>query len=359
MAIYDTFLFADPSEKDILLAKLIIEDHLVDHWFVVESAFANTGLYKGHHIKRILMENKEFHPYQSRITVVEFDENIISKVDGGSTYDDSTNVFNRLRDFKLSARHKGHYIKKFAELRSISDFLAYSYEERYRNQSRVYVRAETFYRDLTRPYILEIAKPGDFLLISDVDEILDGQTQVCKNQIRNLTSGKRERRSKFMRFVKRKRLWDYHNLDTTSFSYVPLVEISFLHSNPDFRFILMRQTTNAWTPYSELELIHEYSSCFTMAGLRLKYNYHSDLFFTSNEELELSLDINKNIGMPGLKPAGWCEFVDPIKDHQPLYIKENFEKLRTNVVDTDYQENRFELYPELFTYTTKEQLEIS
>ena len=198
---------------------------------------------------------------------------------------------------------------------------------------------------------MEMAKPEDFLLISDVDEILDGQTPVCKNQIRMLTS--EGNRYKFMRFVKRKRLWDYHNLDTTSFSYVPLVEISYLQSNPDFKFTLMRQTTNAYTPYSELELIHEYSSCFKMEGLRLKYDYHSDLFFTSNEELELSLGINKNMGMPGLKPAGWLEFVELTRDHQPIYIRENFEKLRTNVVDINYQKNRFEAYPELFTSITQ------
>ena len=352
MAIYDTFLFADPSEKDVLLAKLIIEDHLVDHWFVAESAFANTGRYKGHHIKKILAENPEFRPFLPRITVVEHDENIIERVSGGSKYGDSKALGNHLKSFNYFARHQLHYIKKMGKLRSIDKFLAYVYDESFRNENRIFMRVENFYRELTRPFILDMAKPEDFVLISDVDEILDGQTPVCKNQIRTLTEGGGEK-GKFMRFFKRKRLWDYHNLDTTSFSSVPLVKVAYLHANPDFYFNTMRQTTNAWTPYSELELIHEYSSCYSKEGLLAKYSYHVDLSFVSVDEVEVSLHLNKNIGMPGLKPAGWLEFVELTRDHQPLYIKENFEKLKTNVVDINYQKNRFEAYPELFTSTTQ------
>jgi hypothetical protein len=58
--------------------------------------------------------------------------------------------------------------------------------------------------------------------------------------------------------------------------------------------------------------------------------------------------LNKNIGMPNVKPMGWLELVELSEDHQPKYIKENFKALTTNNVAIDYKANRVELFPELF-----------
>jgi hypothetical protein len=66
------------------------------------------------------------------------------------------------------------------------------------------------------------------------------------------------------------------------------------------------------------------------------------------EEIELSLKLNKNVGMPGSKPGGWLEFVPLQNDHQPKYVRENFNTLTTRIVDEDYRRNRVDLLPELF-----------
>lgn len=82
MAIYDTFLFADPSERDVLLAKLHIENNIVDHWFVVDTAYSNTGKFKGYHCKKVL-NDPAFLPFRQRITVVEYADNILETSSGG------------------------------------------------------------------------------------------------------------------------------------------------------------------------------------------------------------------------------------------------------------------------------------
>lgn len=348
MSIYDTFLFADPSEREVLLAKLNIESELVSHWFIVDSAFSNTGKFKGHHVRGVL-DHPDFSKFQSRITVIEYDENFFSNSQRRQGIERNfltDQISYGLGRFSRFARHQAHYLRKATQLKSVTQFLAYLYDERFRHDNRTYMRTETFYRDLSRKAILDFVGDDDFLFISDVDEILDAQTPSCKNSLLELTNA--GGKYKLMRLVKRKRLWDWNNLDTSSFSYVPLVSGSYIRKNPNFKFNLIRQTQNAVTPFSPLELVHEYSSCYPMEGLLAKYSYHVDLSFTQKEELELSLKLNKNVGMPGLKPNGWLEFVPLELDHQPEYVKNNFSNLSTGLVDKDYRENRTKYFPELF-----------
>jgi hypothetical protein len=348
MAIFCTFLFADPSEKDVLLAKLHIENSIVNHWFVVDSAYGNTGRYKGHHIKSIL-EAPEFEPFRNRITAVEYEKNAFEELANRSINSNSMSevISNFLKRLSRFIRHQMHYLKKALQLKSINNFLAYLYDERYRFENRLYFRTESFYRDLTKSIILEKMEDSDYLFISDVDEILDGQTSYCITRLAELTDPNRDTVNIYS-LLKRKRLWDYHNLDTRSFSYVPLVRGRYLKTNPDFKFNLIRQTQITFTPYSAKELVHEYSPCYPIEGLMAKYSYHVDLSFTQIEEIELSLKLNKNIGMPGLKPNGFLEFVNIEDDHQPDYIVDNFDTLRTRLVDGDYRKNRMKICPDIF-----------
>ncbi len=185
------------------------------------------------------------------------------------------------------------------------------------------------------------------MFISDVDEILDGQTPYCVTRLAELTGSGQDMVNLYS-LLKRKRLWDYHNLDTRSFSYVPLVCGRYLKTNPNFKFNLIRQTQITFTPHAIKELVHEYSSCYPIQGLMAKYSHHVDLSFTQIEEIHLSLKLNKNIGMPGLKPNGFLEFVNLEDDHQPDYIVDNFDSLRTHLVDENYKKNRMEICSDIF-----------
>jgi hypothetical protein len=120
MAIVDSFSFSEPYEINNLLVKLHTEDAGVDEWVITENTFSFRGDYKGpHQLRTILESDTRFKPFLPKIKIFEVD--IQRKCPDG--VEDLTILFTQ--------------------------------------------------RETQRQYIEQKYDPTDWILVSDVDEIID------------------------------------------------------------------------------------------------------------------------------------------------------------------------------------------
>jgi len=315
MNIYCTFLFSDTAEWELFVAKILSEKNLVKKWFVVDGAYNFKGDYIGLCANTLLQNEPRLNLYKSRIQVIE----------------SKTNYFYETKStFKRSLTNFFRNIRNRAHLKLIQ-------------KEELFFSVEKLTRDLATLDILNQGEDDDWLLITDVDEILDtsgSRGQFIEDKL-SATLGKSVR-VKRLRYV-----FDFDNLDPQA-KFCPIIKISLLKGlRPskisDFRF------RHDGLILSEKPLVFEYSYCFPLDAIRRKLQNFAHV--GPNEDMfSAALRLNHHFVQPGMNtaPRVWLKQSEMEDDLHSAYIIENISQLRTGNVNPDYKLARSIEHPQLF-----------
>jgi len=300
MKIIDTFPFSEPFEANVLWLKLNLEDAFVDEWVIVENAYTFQGEHKGLWAETIVKKDERFSRFRDRIRILQ-------------------------GTFKPQEVHNQ---------KGVFDQIA--------------LIAHEAQRELAREYILKKYTDEDYVLISDVDEMLDG---TCEEKI-ELLSKRIEQDERGIIRVPRTRFWyDFDNLWLMSRS-TPLVSVRVLKE--DARPIdKIRGQNIGPTKEWPKKMLFEYSFCFTLEEMVRKYDTGIHTGFRL-EDIQRGLLCN-HVPVSSLRdkrisldPSFWLVKVELNEKNSPAFVRENLSDLKINTVDNEYVENRRLYYPEFF-----------
>jgi hypothetical protein len=162
-----------------------------------------------------------------------------------------------------------------------------------------------------------------------------------------------------MVFIPRRRFWyDFDNLWHAVRSTPAVTVAKLREATGELGMGLLRSDHIGYSDEWERTLIFEYSYCYNRDYILRKFRTfpHGGI---SDSEIEQSMRCNH---MPisalrhkkiDLHKDLWMEKVALNDQNSPKYIRQNLDKLRTNVVDTDYLDNRQTDYPQLYSTTHK------
>lgn len=321
--VLDTFLFSERHEADILLAKLHVEQDVVDRWIAVENAFTIKGAPKPVELQQLLDTDPRFAPFLDRLDVITIATNFpaLHRFSRGERA-------RRTARAALSSRHAG----------SKAALVAYA--------EAPYFFAEAGQRDAALPRVLEIAAGGEALVcVSDVDEIVDGSRPDRRDVIARAT----QHTAAVVHLDRRRFAYDIDNLVLGGFRSVPAVKASALRAG---RVTLGRVRLDpGGVILSPLPVAFEYSYCYGAEGLRRKLETFTHVD-PGGSVVDQALRYNHQLKIlpPGTtpSPAYWHEKVDERAADHPPYVLEHLASLSTGAVDPDYPARRRERFPHLF-----------
>jgi hypothetical protein len=292
LIIYDTFLFSEPYEADLLYLKCVLEDSGVDGWFVQENVFTLQGDPKQLHAQDIVLSQDRFQPFRHKIHF----SNLNNKVIEGK---DENHNFLRERN------------QRIAFLSSLS--------------STFQVNQDTYF------------------IVSDVDEMIDFSDEDRSRRFKEACEQNKERAF----WIQRMRYWyDYDNRCYLDDIHIPVVPIHLLHYSGAGVIPQSRHFKDYSRCYGGLDnpIAFEYSYVFkTIEDLYRKKCTYAHTGFTM-ESLEEGLRTNswprpKERG-ESRGPHDFFETVELTPENSPKYVRENLELIKTNTVDKNYRENR-------------------
>lgn len=292
MIIYDTFLFSEPHEADLLYLKCVLEDSGVDGWFVQENVFTLQGDPKQLHALDIVLSQDRFQPFRHKIH------------------------FSNLNNKVLEGKDENH------------NFL------RERNQRVAFLSgsSSTFQVD-----------QDTYFIVSDVDEMIDFSDEDRSKRFKEACKQNKERAF----WIQRMRYWyDYDNRCYLDDIHIPVVPIHLLHYSGAGVIPQSRHFKDYSRCYGGLDnpIAFEYSYVFkTIEDLYRKKCTYAHTGFTM-ESLEEALKLNawprpKERG-ESRGPHDFFETVELTPENSPKYVRENLELIKTNIVDKNYKENR-------------------
>jgi len=217
-----------------------------------------------------------------------------------------------------------------------------------KQEERKFHNAEKMLRNQAKEVIYESASPEDWIFVSDVDEMLDGQTVGVKDFFLELS----ENASRFPRIVRlkvRQRLWDYDNFNFNANLSRVLIRTELLIENRLELGQVRVSRTFGWWPKLPIEGIHEYSSCLSREGVERKFQTYAH-FADSRESLERALSCNTTLSYGG-EPQFLVK-LDTNIDHHPKFVQDNIECLRTNLVCKQFEENRRKFFLSRLEYSS-------
>lgn len=307
--VIDTFLFSEPHEADLLLAKLHVEEEFVTDWIGVENTFTTKGDPKDVWLEKVLDGDSRFARFRDRITVLSLSERFVE-------------------GYRPSPRDRvGRTIRRLAGSEA-----ARGYEE------RPYFFAEISQRNAATAPMEDISGGKGWVIVSDVDEMVDGSIPERSDLLERAMS-----RSNIVHLPRRRFVYDFDNVSMAPFRYLPMARIEKLGGRKlgDLRL----------TPYgvpSGLEaLAFEYSYCYDRASIdrKLETFTHAD---PGADIVARALNCNHATTSGTLLNHHWYETVGIDEAQHPAYIVDHLQELKTNVVNPDYRNARKQTYPDLF-----------
>ena len=298
MRIIDTFLFSEPHEKELLLTKFHLEDLGVDTWVILESPYTFQGEYKGLHVSKILNEDSRFQPFIDKIIVINPAKDFVPL--HGSINDEGKN-FDR----------------------------------------------ENAQRAMALGLIHEL-DDNDWVMISDTDEMADFSDQERKEAI-NTVLGVLEQSNQYIVKLQRQRYWfDFDNKCFLPNIHVPFVKAGLIKQNA--QYMMARHFDHIHKIGFARPVLFEYSYCFpSFEDVWRKKCTYSHTGFTE-ESVRIALECNHwprselRGEKVGQEPYDFFEKVELTEENSPKYVRENLEKLRTNIVNPNYKEARVARY---------------
>lgn len=291
MQIIDTFLFSEPHEADLLYIKLVNEAPRVA-WFVIqENAYTTKGEFKGCFAQEVIRDLR-FLPFRDKIITCSAEDKL------KDSSDESTN----------------------------------------------FVR-EGWQRTLCKDVLPQIVKsPDDLILVSDVDESIDFSSNDREKRFDEFTSKSDGRPY----WITRKRYWyNYNNLCSLRSIRIPIIQSKYVMQDinclPQTRhYHDESRTLQDW----DNPVAFEYSYVFkTWEDVQRKHKSYAHTNLDKEEDIKLALNINawiRSKDRPGDRRSEYdfFETVDLTEENSPKYVRENLEKLKTNIVNPDYKEAR-------------------
>ena len=295
--IIDTFLFSEPHEADLLYIKLMNESPRVDWWIIQENAYTTKGEYKGCFANEVLRDLR-FQPFKDKIIVCSANEKL------SDSSEEATNF-----------------------------------------------QREGLQRTICAKVLNQICKDQeDLIIVSDVDESIDFSSQ--------------DRSDRFDAFYKqqdrpfwitRKRYWyDYDNLCNLRSIRIPVIQAKYLTDNvwvlPQSRhYHDESRTLQDW----DNPVAFEYSYVFRKwEDVQRKHVTYAHCMLDKEHDVRLGLDINAWIRSKQRNEKrseyDFFEQIELTEENSPKYVRENLEKLKTNIVNPDYKEAR-KKYVEIYT----------
>jgi hypothetical protein len=318
--IFDAFQFSEPHETEVLLAKLHVESELVEKWIVVENNYAMKGGWKGRYLERIVAEDSRFAQFRDRIVLVPLSEDFA-------------------REYKYPLRERANLLGKLALPGYHSQGARVHFEE------RPYFYAEQRQRDAALHVLRELSGGEGWVVVTDVDEMLDASTPSRRDLITSaIRSG-----AGTIRLRRRRFNWDFDNY-CPAVRFVGGASIGWLTDRGvGLEDIRLRNDGLVLGPEP---LVFEYSFCYPHKGIarKLETFLHAD---PGIDPLGRALECNH--GMFGSRPTAidptyWYETLPADRTGAPHYILENLERLRTRNVNPDYAAARRNRYPDLFGF---------
>lgn len=301
MKILDSFLFSEVYEKELLLLKFELEDAGVDEWLLLENAYSFQGDFTGLHARALIDSDNRFDRFKHKLRII-------------------------------SKEEPTEYLPKHQFL----DHLSY--------------KVEYWQRDLAHDYFLENYGADDWVMVSDVDEMIDFSNVERKAELflkmKNSVSG--------LLVFPTKRFWyDFDNayhylIGNAMCSKKYLLDTGkMLH---DVRAENRRVMHKGWKHI----IAFEYSSCYSADFILRKFYTSTHTGYTAND-LRQALRCNQRTSSEN---ASWktqnnkyffFEMVKLTEANSPRYVRERLSFYKTHSVDPKYRENRRVDYPELFT----------
>ena len=313
--LYCTFLFSDASEWELFVAKILSEQNLVEHWFVVDGEYSFKGELIGLCAKNLFRNESRLAQFESRITFIENRENFFESL----RYSIRPSVV----DFLRSIRNR-------AQVKTL-------------RREKVFFSVEKKTRDLATSSVLERCEDSDWLLISDVDEILDtsGSRWTYIRDKLAKTSGK------ILRVLRLRYVFDFDNLDP-QIKFCPIVQISLLRGSRPSKISEFRFRQDG-VILSGKPLVFEYSYCFPLDAIKRKLRNFAHVG-PDDDMFSAALRLNHHFVQPGMNNSArvWLEKSDIEGDLHSAYIIENISHLRTGNINPDYKEARRIEFPQLF-----------
>lgn len=297
--IIDTFLFSEPHEVDLLYLKMELEQDVVNKWIIQENSYTLQGNPKELHAKSVLDNDPRFAKFRERIAVVSLNQNFASSNDENANF------------VRENVQRTGFTLLT-------SEQMAQG---------------------------MNIEK-GDqvFYIISDVDEMIDFSDQTRKDQFLNIA---KDQTRPF--WIKRQRYWyDYDNKCFLDDLHIPIIPACCMTS-PSFAYEIAlnaRHYKNRDLCFGDLDnpMAFEYSYVFkSINDLWRKKCTYAHTNFTM-ESLEEGLKLNawprpKERG-EARGPHDFFEKIELTETNSPKYVRDNLDKIKTNIVDPSYKENR-------------------
>lgn len=300
MKLIDTSLFADSYEATVLWVKLNLEYRGVQKWIIIENDYSLRGAYKGHHLNKLLRDDKRFDLFKEQITVMEMSEQYIAP-----------DPFND--DFTIEIKQ----------------------------------------RNLPFDYIVDHYADDYWVKVSDVDEALDFEEPYRFSEI--LGEYLNYNRESFA-FQLLRYWYDFDNGVYYRHSHRSAT-VGTLKKYGS----IVGATNNSNTQMINFSrpVAFEYSFCFSRDGLWKKLNTFSHPGYTE-EDLESALKCNhwvkasrrqesdNNREYNLADPMNWFGTVDLTPLNSPEFVRNNLKELKTYIVDKNYKENRERLFPQFF-----------
>ena len=311
----DTFLFSEHFELEVLLAKLHVESEVVDHWIAVQNRYTTKGEPKNAQLAELVRSDTRFHRFLDRLTIITLDQAYAA-------------------DYKPSVRNR------LAEL--AYGLLRSNKVKNYREHK--YFFAERAQRDAASAAAIEIAGRYGSIMVSDVDEMLDGSTPLRRDILRRaVDSG-----AAVIHLPRRRFVFDYDNVSMARYRHVPLVAASALRSGT-FTLGGLRQSPFG-IPATPEPIVFEYSYCYTRVAIERKLSTFAHLH-PGDEAIGRALRCNHALTVKAadrMRNVWWYETIDVEEARHPSYIADNLQRLRTGAVNPDYRRARQLEYPSLF-----------
>ncbi len=301
MKIVDSFLFSEIYEKELLLIKLKLENNFVTEWILLENAYSFQGDYIGLQAKTLIDSDSRFIPYKDRITII-------------------------------SKEEKTEFLPKHIFL----DHLSY--------------KVEYWQRDLAQDYFFKNYNDEDWIMISDVDEIIDftspARAEELLSRIKSSSSG--------LIIYPTKRFWyDFDNEYKLMIGNAMCTKKYLIKNKMQLHEIRAKNRKILKSKWKNI-IAFEYSSCYEKEYILRKFYTSTHTGFTSNDLFQ-SLRCNQR---PTRELATWKAdnskywFFETAKleeNNSPEYVRNNLSTLKTNSIDVNYKLNRRTDYPEFFT----------
>jgi hypothetical protein len=303
MKIVDSFLFSEVYEKELLLLKFILEDECVTEWILLENAYSFQGEYTGLHAQKLIDSDDRFIPYKHKLT-------IISK-------EQPTEVL-----------PKNQFL----------DHLSY--------------KVEFWQRDLAYDYFMEKYTEDDWIMIVDVDEMIDFTDADRRNELLSKMAASKSG----LINVPAKRYWyDFDNEYRLLMSKPMCSKKYLLKTGKKLHHVRAENIKTREKGWKNI-ISFEYSSCYDTEYMLRKF-YTSTHTGFNEHDLRQSLRCNmRPISSVKARKAennkrNFFETAVLTQYNSPKYVRDNLAFYKTNAINADYKKNRREDYPELFTVT--------